>query len=69
MSFGFASWDSSHIQGRLGHEEPCGGHGSILRSQPIDDHLDSALVSAEEDLKRPKVSARAVGREGRQLWL
>lgn len=62
---------SPHIQGSLGHKEPCGGQCSTLGSQPIDDQLGPALVSAEEDLQgakvsgKTKVSAKAVPREGR----
>lgn len=59
MNLGFSSWDTSHVEGALGHEEPCGGHCSILGSQPVDDQLGSVLVSAEEDLQGPKVSAGA----------
>lgn len=61
MNLGFSSWDPPHVEGALGHEEPCGGHCSILGSQPIDDQLGSVLVSAEEDLQGPKVSAGAGG--------
>lgn len=62
---------SPHIQGGLGHEEPCGGQSSTLSSQPINDQLGPALVSAEEDLQgakvsaKTKVSAKAVPRKGR----
>lgn len=58
VSLGFASWKPPHIQGALGHEEPGGGHCSTLGSQPIDDQLGPALVSAEEHLQGAKVSAK-----------
>lgn len=58
VSLGFSSWKPPHIQGSLGHEELWGGHCSTLGSQPIDDQLGPALVSAEEDLQGAKVSAK-----------
>lgn len=61
VSLGFSSWNSPHIQRGLGHEGRCGGHRSILSSQPINDQLGPALVSAEEDLQAPKVSSRTGG--------
>lgn len=64
VSLGFSSWNSPHIQGGLGHEERCGGHRSILGSQPINDQLGPALVSAEEDLQAPKVNSRTGGFPG-----
>lgn len=66
VSFGFSSWDPPHIQGGPGYKEPRGGHCSILGSQPVDDQLGSALVSAEEDLQGPKVNARVGGFLGRE---
>lgn len=58
VSLGFSSWKPPHVQGGLGHEESRGGHCSTLGSQPVDDQLSPALVSAEEDLQGAKVSAK-----------